>query len=79
MADISLTTQAILMLVAPLLTGGRTEAGLRLTPKEYTRWPNPPAIDSRPSDTAGKQGFGTPGPWQRFDRGRLITCCKGMQ
>lgn len=56
MVNISLTTQAILMLVAPLLAGGRTEAGLLLTPKEYTRLVQAlQQLDSRPSDLLGSE------------------------
>ena len=56
MVDISLATQAILMLVAPLLAGGRTEAGLLLTPKEYTRLVQAlQQLDSRPSDLLGSE------------------------
>lgn len=56
MVDVSPTTQAILMLVAPLLAGGRTEAGLLLTPKEYTRLVQTlRQLDYRPSDLLGSE------------------------
>lgn len=56
MVNVSPTTQAILMLVAPLLAGGRTESGLLLTPKEYTHLVQAlQQLDARPSDLLGSK------------------------
>ena len=82
MADISPTTQAILMLVAPLLAGGRTEAGLLLTPKEYTHLVRIlQRLDSRPSDLLGSEASGLLDTLARdFDRDRLgRLLARGMQ
>ncbi|MYD90875.1 MAG: DNA-processing protein DprA [Caldilineaceae bacterium SB0662_bin_9] len=82
MVDVSLTTQAILMLVAPLLAGGRTETGLLLTPKEYTRLAQVlRQLDSRPSDLLGSQATGLLDTLANdFDRDRLGNLlARGMQ
>lgn len=82
MVDISPTTQAILMLVAPLLAGGRTEAGLLLTPKEYTRLAQAlQRLDSRPSDLLGSQATELLDSLASdFDRDRLGNLlARGMQ
>ncbi len=82
MVDISPTTQAILMLVAPLLGGGRTEAGLLLTPKEYTHLAQAlQRLGSRPSDLLGIQATGLLDTLASdFDRERLGNLlARGMQ
>ena len=82
MVDISPTTQAILMLVAPLLAGGRTQVGLLLTPKEYTRLAQAlRRLDSQPGDLLGSEASGLLDALAvDFDRerlGRLLA--RGMQ
>lgn len=82
MVDISPTTQAILMLVAPLLAGGRTEAGLPLTPKEYTHLAQTlRRLDSCPSDLLESETSGLLDALASdFDRGRLgRLLARGMQ
>lgn len=82
MVDISPTTQAILMLVAPLLAGGRTQAGLLLTPKEYTRLVQTlRRLDSQPGDLLGNEASelldALAGDFDRDRLGRLLA--RGMQ
>ena len=82
MVDISPITQAILMLVSPLLAGGRTQAGLLLTPKEYTRLVQAlRRLDSQPGDLLGSEASGLLDALAvDFDRerlGRLLA--RGMQ
>ena len=82
MVDISPTTQAVLMLVAPLLAGGRTEAGLLLTPKEYTRLVQAlQQLDSQPSDLLGSEASELLDTLAcDFDRDRLDRLlARGMQ
>lgn len=82
MVDHSPTTQAILMLVAPLLAGGRTEAGLLLTPKEYTRLVQTlQQLDSRPGELLGSEASELLDTLAcDFDRDRLDRLlARGMQ
>lgn len=82
MAEVSNTTQAILLLVAPLTAGGRTERGLTLKPAEYTRLAGSlQQLGSQPSDLLGKKASGILAELETdFDRDRLSRLLdRGMQ
>ncbi len=82
MTEVSSTTKAILMLVAPLLAGGRTETGLLLTPTEYRHLAlTLQRLERRPSDLLGPGAAALLGQLESdFDRMRLAKLLgRGMQ
>ena len=84
MMDISANTQAILMLVSPLMAGGSTDSKLLFTHREYTYLVKVlQQIDSRPADLIDKDKVSNildALGGHRFDQGRLKRLLdRGMQ
>ncbi len=82
MANISSTTKAILMLVAPLSAGGKTESDLLLTPTEYRHLAlTLQRLDCRPDDLLGAEASNLLNRLEgEFDRTRLQRLLgRGMQ
>lgn len=82
MIDISPTTKAILLLVAPLLAGGQQRPGSLLTPTEYTRLAKSlRQLDCQPEDLLSKKASKLISKLEEdFDRDRLNHLLnRGMQ
>ena len=82
MKEISRTTQAILLLVSPLIAGGKTESEILLKPAEYARLANTlQTLESRPCDLLGSNAAELLTILSDdFDRGRLeLLLDRGMQ
>ncbi len=80
--EISPTTQAVLLLVSPLMAGGKTEARLLLKPAEYTRLARSlRRLQCRPCDLLGPEAAGLLTALERdFDRQRLTRLLdRGIQ
>ena len=80
--EISLTTRAVLLLVAPLMAGGKTETRLLLKPAEYTRLVRSlRRLKCQPCDLLGPKASELLAILERdFDRQRLTRLLdRGMQ
>ena len=84
MMDISANTQAILMLVSPLMAGGSTDSKLLFTHREYTHFVKTlQQIDSQPADLMDREKASDifdALQRRQFDQGRLQRLLgRGMQ